>query len=81
MPRGRVGSSGGTDQLDPALVIFLTRGNLLSSARINPDHNRDRNDVDDGTGASAAIDIRPHDDRGGSAPRHSSKVCLAGIPD
>ena len=45
----------------------------------SPDHNLGRNDVDDGTGAIAAIDIRPSDDSGDGHSRRSSKVCLAGI--
>ena len=44
-----------------------------------PDHNPDRNSANGPTGATAATDIRPRDDSGDSRPRHSSKVCLAGI--
>jgi hypothetical protein len=46
-----------------------------------PDHNLDRNGVDDGTGATAAIgatDIRP-DGNNGNAGRRSNRVCIVGI--
>ena len=46
----------------------------------SPDHNLDRNGADDATGAIGATDIRQSDDSGGSGPRGSSKVYLAGIP-
>jgi hypothetical protein len=45
----------------------------------SPDHNRDRNGADDGTGASGATDIHPRDGSSGSGRRRSSKVCLGGI--
>jgi hypothetical protein len=39
---------------------------LQKSARLNHDHSRDRNGVDDGNGATGATDIRPHVDSNGT---------------
>jgi hypothetical protein len=79
--------SGGIDDCiicrDPASVLNTHRQichRRAKSARINPDHNLDRNGADDGPDASGASDIRRRDDNSGdSRPRRSSKVCLAGI--
>jgi hypothetical protein len=50
--------------------------------RINPsdgpDRDLDRNDADDGTGAT---DTHPNDGSNGSGRRRSSKACIAGILD
>jgi hypothetical protein len=45
----------------------------------SPDHNLDRNDTDDGTGASGASDIRPRVDSSGIGHHHSNRACIAGI--
>jgi hypothetical protein len=47
----------------------------------SPDHNLDRNGADDGTGATAATDIRPRDGSSDSGRHHSSMACIVGSPD
>jgi hypothetical protein len=49
-----------------------------------PDHNLDRNGVDDGTGATAAIgatDIHPRDDSSGTGRPHSNRAGIVGSLD
>jgi hypothetical protein len=45
----------------------------------SPAHGLARNYDDDGTGATAAIDIRPSDGSSGSGHRHSNKVCIVSV--
>jgi hypothetical protein len=61
---------------------FLLRLHEEISLHINPGRSLDRNGVDDGIGATAAIgatDIRPHVDSSGIGHHHSNKVCIVGI--
>jgi hypothetical protein len=46
-----------------------------------PDHNLDRNGVDDGTGATAAPDIHPRDGSSGTGRPHSNRAGIVGSPD
>ena len=49
--------------------------------RLNPDHNLDHNGADDGTGATAATDIRPRDGNSDIGRHHSNMASLVGNPD
>ena len=67
-------------------VISLRRTEPVcdpKAQQINPGlslvENLDRNGADDGTGATAAIDIRPRDGGNGGGHRRSNKVCIVSV--
>jgi hypothetical protein len=67
-----------------ALSQFVIRKAQQINPGRRPDHNLDRNGVDDGTGATAAIgatDIHPRDDSSGTGRPHSNRAGIVGSLD
>ena len=72
-----------TESNDFILYLSMSLSRSEKPRRINPgrgrDYNLDRNGADDGSGASDATDIHPHDDSSRSGRRRNRKICVAGI--
>jgi hypothetical protein len=64
----------------PTLESFShDRSEPKRTPRLNPGRSPDRNGDDDGTGATAATDIRPRDGSSDIDHRRSNKACIVGI--